>query len=111
MNHMFKIVNASDFQYFLANELYNKHPIEWFFYKIDCLDVSSGMVKKSCAYQGALLWTIIFLFCLNFICKIICYVWRQYIFFKRFFEMVNLKNPVAIEKITKGGRVRKSLKN
>jgi hypothetical protein len=68
MNHSVKVLNSSDFQMFLSNELYKNHSPEWLMFKIDCLDDTTGIVNQACVYQGITIWIIFFILAINVIC-------------------------------------------
>jgi hypothetical protein len=52
------------------------------------------MVNKACAYQGVNFWDKFSYFVL----------WMKYLFFKSFFEMVDVQNSKVTEDVSKGGR-------
>jgi len=106
---LLKVVNQSDFQMVLSNELYQNHFAEWLLFKIDCLEESTGRVNKTCASQGITLWFLMLILLVHLMCKIFCNIWRLYQSFKKLLTMVDLKNNVQIDHITPG-RKRKVVK-
>jgi hypothetical protein len=48
LNHLITVVNSSDFNVFMSNELYQNHFLIWIIFKMDCLNESTGLVNHEC---------------------------------------------------------------
>ena len=100
MNHLITVVNSSDFNVFMSNELYQNHFLIWIIFKMDCLNESTGLVNHECMYKGFSIWTIFVILSINLICKLLCCFWIQYQVLKTLLAMVETKNQVVTASVT-----------
>jgi hypothetical protein len=100
MNHLITVVNSSDFNVFMSNELYQNHFLIWLIFKMDCLNESTVLVNHECMYKGFLILTIFVILSINLICKLLCCFWRQYQVLKSLLVMVETKNQVVTASVT-----------
>ena len=61
MDHAVKLVNLTEVETYLANELYEKHIFQWFVHKLDCFDETAN-VHTLCTTKGITFVLIILVF-------------------------------------------------